>query len=312
MIGRMYQAVRPSRSEFVPVRTLRYHVRLWGEPSPAQPPLVLLHGWMDVAASWQFVVDALADARWVIAPDWRGFGLTEGGHVDNYWLPDYLADLDWLLDHYVGETPVDLVGHSMGGNVAMHYAGVRPQRLRRLVNLEGFGMPARRADEAPARYGQWIDQIKRLHRGEMALANYTGVDGVAARLMKTNPRLAQDKADWLAAHWSVARTQPDGSERWQILGDAAHKVVNANIFRVDEMLALYARISAPLLVVIASDDSLAKWWKEGYTLDAFRERLKSVPDARIVRVEDTGHMLHHDQPARVAALIESFLADART
>ncbi|VTU33089.1 alpha/beta fold hydrolase [Variovorax sp. PBL-E5] len=304
----MYQALRPSRSEFVPVRNLRYHVRLWGEPSPARPPLVLLHGWMDVAASWQFVVDALAEARWVLAPDWRGFGLTDGGGVDNYWMPDYLADLDWLLDHYAGDTPIDLVGHSMGGNIAMQYSGVRPQRVRRLVNLEGFGMAPLRADEAPARFGKWIDQLKRLHRGEMGLATYPEAGGVARRLMKTNPRLTQDKADWLAAHWSVARRQPDGREAWEILGDPAHKIINANLFRVDETLALYACIAAPLLAVEAADDSLGRWWKGGYTLADYHERLKTVPDTRIACVEDAGHMLHHDQPARVAALIDAFLA----
>ena len=79
----MYQALRPSRSEFVPVRHLSYHVRLWGQPSAARPPLVMMHGWMDVAASWQFVVDALAEDRFVVAADWRGFGLTDGGTVDN-------------------------------------------------------------------------------------------------------------------------------------------------------------------------------------------------------------------------------------
>ena len=67
----MYQAQRSSRSEFVPVRNLQYHVRIWGEPSAGQPPLVMVHGWMDVGASYQFVVDALAQDRWVIAPDWR-------------------------------------------------------------------------------------------------------------------------------------------------------------------------------------------------------------------------------------------------
>jgi pimeloyl-ACP methyl ester carboxylesterase len=304
----MYQALRISRSEFVPVRNLSYHVRAWGEPSGARPPLVLLHGWMDVAASWQFVVDALAESRWVLAPDWRGFGLTAGGNVDNYWMPDYLADLDWLLDHYAGDTPVDLVGHSMGGNVAMQYSGVRPQRIRRLVNLEGFGMPAFEPDQAPARYAKWIDEQKRLHRGEMALATYSAVDGVARRLMKTNPRLSHDKADWLAAHWSVPRPHADGGDRWEILGDPAHKVINAHIFRCDEMLALYAAIAAPVLAVEASDDSLGQWWKGRYTLAEYHERLKKVPDARIARVEDAGHMLHHDQPARVASLIEAFLA----
>ena len=103
------------------MRNLSYHVRLWGEPSGRRAPLVLVHGWMDVAASWQFVVDALARDHYVIAPDWRGYGLTErGAPVDNYWFPDYLADLDFLLDHYAADQPVDLVGHSMGGNIAMH------------------------------------------------------------------------------------------------------------------------------------------------------------------------------------------------
>ncbi|MDM0052359.1 alpha/beta fold hydrolase [Variovorax sp. J22R115] len=304
----MYQALRISRSEFVPVRNLSYHVRTWGEPAPARPPLVLLHGWMDVAASWQFVVDALAESRWVLAPDWRGFGLTAGGNVDNYWMPDYLADLDWLLDHYAGDTPVDLVGHSMGGNVAMQYSGVRPQRIRRLVNLEGFGMPTFEPDQAPARYAKWIDEQKCLHRGEKALASYSAVDGVARRLMKTNPRLSQDKADWLAAHWSAPRPHADGGDRWEILGDPAHKIINAHIFRCDEMLALYAAIAAPVLAVEASDDSLGQWWKGRYTLAEYHERLKKVPDARIARVEDAGHMLHHDQPARVASLIEGFFA----
>jgi pimeloyl-ACP methyl ester carboxylesterase len=304
----MYQALRVSRSEFVPVRNLSYHVRQWGERSSDRPPLVLLHGWMDVAASWQFVVDAMKDERWVIAPDFRGFGLTDGGQVDNYWLPDYLADLDWLLDHYAGDRPIDLVGHSMGGNVAMQYSGVRPQRIRRLVNLEGFGMPVLKPEQAPARYGKWIDEVKRLHRGEMHLASYSAVEGVARRLMKTNPRLSQDKADWLAAHWSVARPHADGADRFEILGDPAHKIINAHIFRVDEMLALYACITAPVLAVEASDDSLSQWWKGRYSLGEYHERLKKVADARIARVDDAGHMLHHDQPARVASLIEDFFA----
>jgi pimeloyl-ACP methyl ester carboxylesterase len=116
----------------------------------------MVHGWMDVAASYQFVVDALSDAfaqgRQIIAPDWRGYGQTALPGTDNYWFPDYLADLDTLLDHYAPEQPVDLVGHSMGGNVVMLYAGVRPQRIRRLINLEGFGMPATRPSQAPGRY----------------------------------------------------------------------------------------------------------------------------------------------------------------
>lgn len=303
MIGRMYQPRRAFQSEFIPVRGLRYHLLSWGAPTPGRPPLVLLHGWMDVAASWQFVVDAFREERHVIAPDWRGFGLTACG-ADNYTMADYMADLDWLLDHCAGDAAVDLVGHSMGGNVAMLYSGVRPQRVRRLVNLEGFGMPAAQAEEAPARYGQWMDEQKRLHRGELDLHAYPALDGVARRLMKTNPRLDADKAQWLASHW--ARQRADGL--WAILGEPGHKTRSAQVYRLDEVLALYRRISAPLLAVEAADDSLSTWWKGRYTLAQYHERLQSVPDARVARVEDAGHMLHHDQPERVAELIEQFFA----
>ncbi|MEJ5990505.1 alpha/beta hydrolase [Ramlibacter sp. PS3R-8] len=300
----MYQPRRVSRSEFVPIRNLRYHVRVWGEPTAGQAPLVMVHGWMDVAASYQFVVDAFARDRYVIAPDWRGYGLTESQPTDNYWFPDYLADLDFLLDHYVQDTPVDLVGHSMGGNIAMLYAGARPARIRKLVNLEGFGMAATQPSQAPGRYAKWIGELKALHRGETALKSYNDVEGVARRLMKTNRRLTQDKADWLARYWSSQ--QADG--RWHILGDAAHKITNANLFRVDEVLEIYKAIRAPVLAVEASDDSLATWWQGRYTLAEYHERLKSVSDMRLGRVEDAGHMLHHDQPEAVAKLIEDFIA----
>jgi pimeloyl-ACP methyl ester carboxylesterase len=303
MIGRMYQARRTSRSEFVPIRGLRYHVRTWGERKPGVPPLVMVHGWMDVAASYQFVVDAFEAERYVVAPDWRGYGLTEEPPTDNYWFADYLADLDFLLDHYAGDTPVDLVGHSMGGNVAMLYAGARPQRIRRLVNLEGFGMPATKPEQAPGRYAQWIEELKAYHRGELALKSYETVAGVAERLMKTNRRLARDQAEWLAPHWS--RQAADG--RWHILGHAAHKIVNANLYQLPEVLALYRAITAPTLAVVASDDSLSQWWKGRYGLAEYYERLKAISDVRIATVEEAGHMLHHDQPARLARLIEEFL-----
>jgi pimeloyl-ACP methyl ester carboxylesterase len=303
MIERMYQARKASRSEFVPIRTLRYHVRLWGEPAAGKTPLVMVHGWMDVAASYQFVVDEFLHDHFVIAPDWRGYGLTEEPPTDNYWFPDYLADLDLLIDHYSPGAPVDLVGHSMGGNIAMLYAGSRPARIRRLVNLEGFGMAQTKPSQAPGRYAKWMDEIKAYHRGELALKGYDSVDGVAQRLMKTNKRLSQDKADWLARHWS--RQDADGT--WRILGHAAHKIINANLYQVPEVLEIYKAITAPTLAVEASDDSLSQWWQGRYTLAEYHERLKSVADARIARVEDAGHMLHHDQPRQLARLIEAFL-----
>lgn len=300
----MYQALKPARSERVAVRNLSYHVRVWGEPDPARPPLVLVHGWMDVSASWQFMVDALQQDRWILAPDWRGFGLTEApAPVDSYWFPDYLADLDALLDHYAGDQAVDLVGHSMGGNVAMVYGGVRPQRVRRLVNLEGFGMPATRAAQAPGRYGQWLDELKAMRQGDTALKTYDSAEAVARRLMKTNRRLPADKADWLARQWAA----PNAQGQWAILGDAAHKVVSAQLYRADEAQDVFRRITAPVLSVTASDDSMSQWWKGRYTLEEFHERQRAVPQLQNAVVNDAGHMLHHDQPQVLAQMIESFL-----
>ena len=300
----MYQPRIVSRSEFVPIRNLNYHVRLWGEPAPGKVPLVMVHGWMDVAASYQFVVDAFARDHYVVAPDWRGYGLTEVPDCDNYWFPDYLADLDFLIDHYSPDQPVNLVGHSLGGNVVMFYAGARPQRVRRLINLEGFGMPATKPTQAPGRYAKWMDELKDFHRGEKDLKTYEGIAGVAQRLMKTNKRLSQDKAEWLAGYWAA----PDAQGRWRILGDAAHKIINAQLFRVDEVLAVYGNIAAPTLVVEASDNSLDQWWKGRYTLAEFHERLGAVPQLRHVQIEDAGHMMHHDQPLHLAQLIQDFIA----
>ena len=288
------------------LRGCRYHLRQWG--NPAGEPLVLAHGWMDVAASWQFMVDALSEnflhSRRIIAFDWRGFGLTETPATDSYWFPDYLGDLDALLDAISPEQAIDLVGHSMGGNITMMYAGVRPARIRRLVNLEGFGMPATRPAQAPGRLGQWLDELRQLRQGEMALKTYADAEAVAQRLIKTNPRLGEDKAAWLARHWA----QADASGQWRILGDAAHKIINPSLYRVEEALEIFKRIGAPVLAVEASDDSLGQWWKGKYTLDEYHERLKAVPQVTVARIEDAGHMLHHDQPLALAKMLEAFFS----
>lgn len=265
---------------------------------------------MDVAASWQFMVDALSDDflqdRQIMAFDWRGYGLTESPVTDSYWFPDYLGDLDALLDMISPDRPIDLVGHSMGGNVVTMFAGVRPDRIRRLVNLEGFGMPATRAAQAPRRLSQWLDELRQHREGAIDLKTYPDAGAVADRLMKTNPRLPRDKAEWLARHWA----RPDANGQWRILGDAAHKIVNPYLYRVDEVLEILKHISAPVLAVEASDDSLGQWWKGKYTLDEYHQRLQSVPRHRIARIENASHMLHHDQPQALAQLLQDFLTAA--
>ena len=294
-----YQPRRQSRSEFHPVRGLRYHVRIW-DPVPDRPldgTLVLLHGWMDVSASFQFLVDAFARNWRVIAPDWRGFGLTDRPGADSYWFPDYLADLDILLDALLPEQPVDLVAHSMGGNAATLYAGVRPHRVRRLVNLEGLGMQATRPEQAPGRYARWIDEIKHGAR----LRDYGSRAEVAERLVQNNPRLTPDKAAFLAEHWAL----PTADGRFQLAGDPAHKIVNAQLYRVEEVLACWRAVSADVLLVVANK---SERWHAFLHTEEFRLRKLALRSLRTEIVDGAGHMLHHDQPEAVARLVEDFIA----
>lgn len=302
-----YAPLRPARDLFVPVRGLSYHLLAWGDPAwatPDQPALLMAHGWMDVAASFQFVVDALEHERFVLALDWRGFGLTEWPRGDCYWFPDYLGDLDALLGApELGLGPdarVDLLGHSMGANVAMLYAGVRPQRIRRLINLEGFGMPGHPPDAAPRRFAQWLDELREPAR----LRTYASIDAVAERLVANNPRLPAAKAMWLAQHWS--RRRDDGSH--EILGDPAHKRVNPILSRPDEVLACWRAIEAPVLWVEGDDSEVLRRWGARYTREEFEARLGVV--ARLERhvLSPAGHMLHHDQPEALARVIEAFLS----
>jgi len=289
-----------SRSEFITLRGLRTHVRHWG--SSGQPKVFMLHGWMDVAASFQFVVDCLRHDWHVIAPDWRGFGLTERVHGDCYWFADYLGDLDGLLDHYAPAEPVNLLGHSMGGNVAGIYAGVRPERIARLINLEGFGLPGSQAGQAPARYARWLDEL----RQPPAMRQYASRNEVAERLMKTNPRLQPARADFLAGHWAA----PNALGVWEILGDPAHKITSAMLYRTDEVMACWSAITAPVLWVEADDTDVWRWMgpKEQARQEIDR-RIGFIARVRTALVQDAGHMLHHDQPEALAALIETFLRE---
>ncbi|HZM34276.1 MAG TPA: alpha/beta hydrolase [Burkholderiales bacterium] len=274
---------------------MRYHVRRWR--NDAAPKMVLLHGWMDVSASFQFLVDALRGEWDVYAPDWRGYGLTEWGGADCYWFPDYLADLDFLLDE-VDVAPVNLVGHSLGGNLAALYAGARPERIRRLVNLEGFGMPPTRPEDAPRRYARWLDQL----RARPGLKPYRDFAELAVRLRMGNARLSAERADFLARHWG--RQAEDG--RVILRGDPAHKVVNPVLYRVDEARACWNQVSAPVLwVEAAASDTATRMKLSAAEIEA---RRAAFPDLQYRMLANSGHMLHHDQPEALARLIEDFLA----
>jgi pimeloyl-ACP methyl ester carboxylesterase len=301
-----YATTRSARSRFLALRGLRYHLLEWGDASqasPQRPPLIMMHGWADIGASFQFVVDALAAVegfeRHIIAPDWRGFGLSQAGGSDAYWFADYLGDLDALIDAVSPSAPIDLLGHSMGGNVVMSYAGARPARIRRLVNLEGFGMPRTRPEQAPKRLAQWLDDLKR----PQAFKGFDSEADVARRLMTNNPRLRPEFAAWLAPHWAAIGS--DG--RWHVRCDPAHKRVNPMLYRVDEILATWAAIDAPVLWAEGELTDIGVWWGERFTKAEFHERLQVVRQVQCQVLPDCGHMLHHDRPRAVAEALAHFL-----
>jgi pimeloyl-ACP methyl ester carboxylesterase len=291
--------MKPSRSEFLNVRGLRYHVRHWG--NEGAPKLFMVHGWMDMSASFQFVVDSLKQDWHVIAPDWRGFGLTENTHSDTYWFPDYMADLDVLLDHYSPGEPVNLLGHSMGGNVVSSYAGVRPHRVKKLINLEGFGLKSAVPEDAPGRLAGWLDDL----RTPPTLRTYPNAQAVAARLQKTTPRLSDERAAFLSQHWAA----PNDAGEWIILGDPNHKKHSPLLYHADEVMACWSKITAPVLWVEAEDTNMWLWMgpKEEARVEIDR-RLSHLANVTPKMMPDAGHMLHHDQPDLLAQMLEEFLA----
>ncbi|HET9694514.1 MAG TPA: alpha/beta hydrolase [Steroidobacteraceae bacterium] len=273
------------------LRGLRHHVTVW---PGAGAPIVLLHGFMDCGTTFQFLADELAAGRTLIAPDWRGFGRSEWA-PGGYWFPDYYADLEALLDEFAPGAAVDLVGHSMGGNVALTYAGLRPERVRRLVTLEGFGLNGAAPDLAPARYRDWLDQLRRPEPPGV----FPGFDVLAEVLRKRNPRLTAERAAFVARAWAEAL--PDGRVRLRF--DPAHKRANPILYRREEVEACWRAIVAPVACVAGAASE-------------FVARVRGVGDPESMRrhvsrlelhvVAEAGHMLHHDRPAQVASLVEEF------
>ena len=285
--------MKPSQSHIHTIRNLRYHVRTWGDPR--SPKMFLLHGWMDVSASFQFLVDSLRREWYVIAPDWRGFGLTAWVQ-DGYWFPDYYADLDALLEIYRPDVPVNLVGHSMGGIIASTYAGIRPQRVARLISLEGFGLSRNSPDDAPARYERWLTELCDPPR----FKPYTSFDAVAERLKRNHPRLSDDRARFLAQHW--AKQVAPGVV--VLHSDPKHKTVNPVLSRIEEQLACWRRITAPVMWVTGAESKAYGWRTDSAVQLA--ERKAAFRDFREIKLEQCGHMMHLDQPAKLATVIEQF------
>ena len=289
--------MKPSRSRIIDVRGLRYHVRSWGDPSA--PKLVLLHGWMDVSASFQFLVDALRQDWCVLAPDWRGFGMTQWD-PNGYWFADYIADLDFLLRELSPDEPVNVAGHSMGGNVLGLYAGARPQRVKRVALLEGFGLPRMTPDKAPKRFAQWLDELA----DPPNFKPYQSLEEVVERLKKNNPKLSDERARFLAPHWS----RETATGRWELAADPRHKLVHPILYRLEEAIACWKLISAPTLWVWGDGQWMRDWFRssEKDSEGELNERRTAIAHLQEERIPESGHMLHFDTPEKLAQILERF------
>ena len=286
-----YTPLRIPRHEQLTVRGLKHRLTWWGEP--AETPIVLLHGFQDCGDTWQFLVDCLPDTWSLVALDWRGFGGTEWA-PGGYWFPDYLADLEALLDALVPGKPACVIGHSMGANIAMLYSGVRPQRLKWIVNLEGIGLRKTEPDAAPGRYATWLDELRQpLNEGL-----YASVQQLAQVLVARNPRLPAERAEFVARAWT--RDAPAGV---RLAFDPRHRFVNPVLYRLDEAEACWSRVAIPMLLIAGDRSGHEERRQKDFNDEYVRALFRS---AHIITLPGLGHMMHHEDPQAVAAPIIDF------
>jgi len=284
-----------SRSEFLRVRGLRYHVRRWGDDRA--PALFLLHGWLDVSATWQFVAAGLLPKFQVLAPDWRGFGFTEWPQ-DAYWFQDYVGDFEALADHYSPKEPMRVVGHSMGGQVASLYAGLRPARVAKLVLLDSLFLPDMEMKLAPKRFRAWLDELK----DPPGQKTYESFAQLAERVRKQHPDLPPERAEFVARCWG----REDGHGRISLCADPKHRMSGPGLYHADESVAVWQNVTAPTLFVDAGKSAFGKMLPPA----ELRRRRDCFPGAREVRIENGTHMLHFSAPEETARAIASFLSSA--
>jgi pimeloyl-ACP methyl ester carboxylesterase len=280
------------REHFVDCRGLKVHVVDW--PGPAGRTIVLNHGFLDHARSWDPVAEALSGSSRVIALDARGHGdsgwIGRGGY---YYFQDYVFDLTDVLDALVGG-PVVLVGHSMGGMVCSLFSGTYPERVEALVSIEGGGPPALQPSEAPALMAGWISGVREARSKPAHLMS--SVEEAARRLKSYNPRISGSFARHLAVHGTRA-DDSSGNLVWKF--DPLHRTRGPQPFYLEQARAFWLKVTAPALLVRGGLSPL-RW-------DDSEER-ECIRSGRRVEIEGAGHMVHHEQPDRLVSAIVGFLS----
>jgi pimeloyl-ACP methyl ester carboxylesterase len=272
-------------------RGLEVHVVEW--TGRTDQTILLHHGFLDQARSWDPVAEVLAERYRVIAVDARGHGdsgwVGKGGY---YYFQDYVFDLTDVLDALV-KGPVILVGHSMGGMVCSLFAGTYPERVKALVSIEGAGPPGLQPSDAPALMAGWISAVREAR--SQNTRPLSGVEEAAQRLQLYNPRISESFALHLAVHGTRAADNGGGLV-WKF--DPVHRTRGPQPFYLEQARAFWLRVTAPVLRV-RGELSPFRW-------DASENR-ECVSSARRIEIPGAGHMVHHEQADRLAEAILEFL-----
>lgn len=285
------------RDKFIDAQGLSLHYLEWGEP--VGEPLVLVHGFLDQAHSWSPFVAALQELikqpLWIIAPDCRGHGdsgwVGAGGY---YHFPDYVLDLDRIVQG-LGIKTMKLIGHSMGGTISFLYTGSFPQRVVRLVLIEGIGPPSMAFSDAPARMEKWIAEVNQ--RGRKHFRQYSSIRAGAEQLRQTNPRLDAE----LALHLARSGMKQSSAGKWVWKFDPLHRTTAPQPFYAAQAIEFLRRIACPVLIVDGAESHQTGRHDS-------KQRLEEIRDRKQVVIENAGHMVHQDNPLALAKVVAEFLS----
>lgn len=283
------------RTNQLDVRGLRYHVQEWGKEGA--PKLFMLHGWMDCGASFGYMMPELSERYHVIAPDLRGFGETEHA-PSGYWFADYFADLEVLLNVYAPSGKVDLVGHSMGGNIVMLYAGIRPDRVGRVLSLEGLGLPPTEPSDSVTKYRQWMTEIL----SEEPSKVYPNVNLLKHSIRKGNPQLPDSVIEDLVYLWG----KPVGDQGAMMLKhDHHHRYTNPVRYNFADTMDIWRNATAQVGLVVALESMLLKRFQPHRRIEQVMQACQIQPK-HYYQLEKCGHMLHLEKPDKTSEIILDF------
>ncbi len=274
---------------------LKLHYVDWG--NPGAPTLLLVHGARDHCRSWDGIAAALRHDWHVIALDMRGHGDSEHAQDGWYTVESFIYDLAEAIDQLT-QKPVTIVGHSMGGIVSVRYAGIYPEKVNRLVCIEGMGIPpdveeARALVPATEKMAHWIDHQRSIAASQPR--HYASFDQAANRMMEENPLLTMERARQLTEYGSVRNG--DGTYSWKF--DRHMRVIAPTDLRRDEIRALWENISCPVLFIYSQET-----WA---SYAAFAEDLRYFEHHELVLFGNSGHWVHHDNEAAVIDAIRRFM-----